>query len=88
MTKVGAKKQMFSPDAIEMITSVSHGIPRTINILCDTALVYAYSQNAPAVHSRIVSQVLHDKAQYGALPAKTVPREALPLVRRAEGHNQ
>ena len=79
MITAGAKKSLFSPVAIEMIAHESHGIPRAINILCDTALVYAYSQGAPAVHKRIVTQVIDDKRQYGALSQRPAPKEALRM---------
>jgi general secretion pathway protein A len=84
MIKAGAKKSLFSPVAIEMIAHESHGIPRTINILCDTALVYAFSQGAPAVHKRMVAQVIDDKRQYGALAQRPTPKEALRLPDRGK----
>jgi general secretion pathway protein A len=46
----------FTPDAIEAIASYSGGIPRTINALCDAALVNAFGAEthtiaAPQIHA-------------------------------------
>lgn len=82
MIKVGAQKSLFSPDAIQMIAVESHGVPRTINILCDKSLVYAYSQSAPAVHKRIVEQVLKDQREFGIFSGKTGPQEVLGITDR------
>src|SRR3984957_1837579 len=40
---VGARQQLFSDNACKMIAQASQGIPRTINILSDTALVYGFA---------------------------------------------
>ena len=65
-----------------MIAAESHGVPRTINILCDKSLVYAYSQGAPAVHKRIVEQVLEDQRNFGVFSGKTGPQEVLSIADR------
>ena len=57
-----------------MIADASRGVPRTINILCDTALVYAFAANRKMVTPEIVNLVLQDKKDYGifgALAEKT-----------------
>ncbi len=74
MTHAGAEKSVFTPHAIEMIASASRGVPRTINILCDTALVYAFSNGAAGVNIQIVRDVLEDKRKYGIFAEKTVPK--------------
>ena len=40
---VGCQFKLFTDDACRMIAGASRGIPRTINILCDTALVYGFA---------------------------------------------
>ena len=46
LTVAGAKgSDIFSEDAIEAIHKHSRGIPRLINILCDTALVFGYADS-------------------------------------------
>jgi type II secretory pathway predicted ATPase ExeA len=61
----GAWRSLFSANACQMIAQASRGIPRTVNILCDTALVYGFSKRAKTITARIVEHVLEDKRQYG-----------------------
>ena len=51
-----------------MIAEASLGIPRTINILCDTALVYGFATSARQIGSDLVTQVIADKKEFGVLP--------------------
>jgi type II secretory pathway predicted ATPase ExeA len=65
---VGAHGQLFSPDACRLIADASAGIPRIINILCDTALVYGYATNINHVSGELVKMVIEDKKDFGVLP--------------------
>jgi general secretion pathway protein A len=49
LSAVGAHFQLFSDSACALIAKASGGIPRTINILCDTALVYGFASSAPVI---------------------------------------
>lgn len=51
---------LFSNDAIQLIRKVSKGLPRAINTLCESALVYAYAENSPGVGSEIVRRAIDD----------------------------
>jgi len=51
-------KSVFSPDAIKIIYEFTGGIPRKINILCDTALVCAYADNKTSVDKRSVNDAI------------------------------
>ena len=68
LAAVGATVQLFTDDACAMIAKVSHGIPRTINILCDTALVYGYSTSAEQIGANVVQAVIQNKENFGILP--------------------
>jgi type II secretory pathway predicted ATPase ExeA len=65
---VGARKRLFSDQACELIAKASRGIPRTINILCDTGLVYGFAANTDEITADIVASVIENKSQYGVLP--------------------
>ena len=65
---VGAKGQLFSDEACRVIAHASQGIPRTINILCDTALVYGFAASEDTISSELVKIVIENKTQYGVLP--------------------
>jgi general secretion pathway protein A len=64
----GSRKELFSEEACKSIAHASQGIPRTVNILCDTALVYGFAVSAPRITSDIVTLVIENKSQYGVLP--------------------
>ena len=64
----GAARQLFSKEACDAVAHASQGVPRTINILCDTALIYGFAVSAQTVTAEIVSMVIENKTQYGVLP--------------------
>ncbi len=74
MKHAGATDSVFTPHAIDMIASASRGVPRTINILCDTALVYAFSKEVKGVNIEIIRDVLEDKRKHGIFPKKASPK--------------
>jgi type II secretory pathway predicted ATPase ExeA len=65
---VGARRRLFSDEASRAIAEASRGIPRTVNILCDTALVYGFAASASEISVEIVHKVIENKAQFGVLP--------------------
>ncbi len=68
LAAVGSRFQLFSDEACELIAEASHGIPRTINVICDTALVYGFASNARQIGAHIVNHVVANKAEFGVLP--------------------
>jgi general secretion pathway protein A len=62
---VGAPNSLFSAEASETIAKASRGIPRTINVLCDTSLVYGFATQSRFVTKNIVELVIQDKQQFG-----------------------
>jgi type II secretory pathway predicted ATPase ExeA len=65
---VGATRRIFDNEACALIANASRGIPRVINILCDTALVYGYSSQIDTITGDIVREVIKDKQTYGVFP--------------------
>jgi general secretion pathway protein A len=68
LTAVGSKYRLFSDSACMLIAKASRGIPRTINILCDTALVYGFASSVREIDDTIVASVIENKEQFGVLP--------------------
>lgn len=64
----GARYKIFTAEACDLISFATRGTPRLINILCDTALMYAYAMEKQTVSSEIVQKVLEDKRMYGVFP--------------------
>ena len=70
---VGAQAQLFSDEACRIIANASHGVPRTINILCDTALVYGFATSAEWINADLVNMVIQNKTEFGVLPLEASP---------------
>jgi len=63
----GRDRPLFTLGACGLIFKTSGGVPRIINILCDTALVYAFAEALRKVNENIVEKVIADKENFGAL---------------------
>ncbi|MFP8781475.1 ExeA family protein [Hydrogenophaga sp. RWCD_12] len=77
----GRDRHLFTPYASAKIAKASHGIPRSINILCDMALVYGFAAEAPVIDVEVVDEVLRDRSEYGVLGDvnfRTAPPTDLP----------
>jgi type II secretory pathway predicted ATPase ExeA len=61
----GATAPLFSREACDMIAQASSGIPRSINILCDTALVYGFATNVEWITTKLVGEVIEQKRTFG-----------------------
>ena len=59
----GATHILFTPEAGIAVHAHSHGVPRLINVICDTALVYGYAEASPEIGQAIVSAVVKDRAK-------------------------
>jgi type II secretory pathway predicted ATPase ExeA len=59
---VGGDPALFEDETFDAIFKATRGVPRLVNLLCDTALVYGYAEQAPRIGLRLVEQVLKDKA--------------------------
>ena len=65
----GEPDRIFTRNAVSLIHRFSGGIPRTISVMCDNALVTAFGLGRHPVDSQIVTEVARDfdfKAAHGA----------------------
>jgi general secretion pathway protein A len=74
LSAVGSTTQLFSDEACIKIAKASRGIPRTINVLCDIALVYGFAMNSQSITVDIVNSVIENKDRFGVFPM-TVPAD-------------
>ena len=56
----GAPREIFTRDAVVAIFEGSSGIPRTINVICDNALIGGFAAQLKPVPVEIVGDVCHD----------------------------
>jgi len=76
LKKAGGRPDTFYADAIDEIFRASRGIPRTINLLCDSALVYGFAEEMDQIDTRIIKTVidelgimgLYDRSTYENMP--------------------
>jgi general secretion pathway protein A len=61
----GEDENLFTSEALESIHIHSGGIPRTINILCDAALVYGFADELAAIDGGVITKVVRDKKEVG-----------------------
>ncbi len=69
----GASRNMFTDEAMDLIAEHSRGVPRVINTIADTALVYAFSAQEETVAGDIVRNVIRDKLEYGVFGLASSP---------------
>jgi general secretion pathway protein A len=70
----GGSANLFTAESIDLIHRCTDGVPRLVNIVCDTALVYGFGEQRPVIDVEIVEQVLRDRA--GVLPLKAPAKAA------------
>lgn len=81
--KAGSKNaNIFIPAALESIYQHSRGIPRVINILCDTALVYGFAEGVEKIDKTIIENVVEERIKGGLIfleetaRSTTAPRQS------------
>jgi general secretion pathway protein A len=77
-TAGGDSARLFTREAVELIYARSRGIPRTISVICDNALITAFAAGERPVTSRLVKEVCADFDYRGDQTAG--PVEATPPV--------
>jgi general secretion pathway protein A len=66
----GGPADLFTPEALALIHDCTGGVPRLVNMVCDTALVYGFSDQRPCIEPDIVEQVIRDRMTGGLLALK------------------
>jgi general secretion pathway protein A len=79
LQKVGGAPDLFGSDALDLVYRASDGIPRVVNLLCDTALVYAYGESLSHIDAEVVSLVVRDKEGFGLIQKEQSAELAGPI---------
>jgi type II secretory pathway predicted ATPase ExeA len=66
----GGRPELFADESLQRIHQCTGGVPRLINLVCDTALVYGFSDQRPQVQVDVIEQVIQDRVSGGLLPLK------------------
>ncbi|MEJ0099929.1 MAG: AAA family ATPase [Pseudomonadota bacterium] len=75
----GGNAELFSVGAIALVHEASAGVPRLLNQLCDTALVYGFADQQPEIDAGLVHQVIAERTAGGVFPARG-PGVSLPAI--------
>jgi len=68
---VGSEEALFPPATIDKIWIHSQGVPRIINTLCDTALVYGYVEKESFISPEIIDKVIQERIETGLFQHET-----------------
>ncbi len=67
IAQAGGQTDLFTKDALRSLHARTDGIPRRINILCDTAFVYAFAHGETRITRDTLDKVVDDRSQHGLL---------------------
>ena len=83
----GNSEKLFSTSAIEKLFECSGGVPRTINILCDSALVYGYADELTTIGEQVIEDVVQDRQETGIVIASGVEENVRLSPDSADGQD-
>jgi general secretion pathway protein A len=61
MVTDNGNSNVFTPEALELVFEHSRGIPRLINLACDSALLSGYVDSSPVISSKIMQDVIKER---------------------------
>ena len=64
----GGDPNLFDTKACAAVYYYTRGTPRLINVLCDTALVYAFGEQKLRIDADLICEVVQEKIKEGILP--------------------
>jgi len=84
LERAGAQDgSLFTPDALGRIAEVTEGIPRLVNVLCDSCLVAGFAGGATRISRAIVDEAWADYASLSApdeLSGAVAPAASAPVA--------
>jgi general secretion pathway protein A len=69
----GGNPSVINFEACERVHASTGGVPRLINQVCDTALVYGFAEQRNPIDPEIIELVLRDRGEGGLLPLAGSP---------------
>ena len=64
----GGGEDLFADEASDAVHHYSNGVPRVINVLCETALVYGYAEQKSQLDAQVIHEVAGDRRRGGIFP--------------------
>lgn len=69
LSVAGGSPDLIDTDAVDLAWSRASGVPRLLNQLCDTALVYGFADQCSRIDLKLMAQVVEDRVSGGIFPA-------------------
>ncbi len=60
LVRAGATANPFNTEAVDLIFKATSGIPRSINLLCDSSLLYGFAEEEEIIDGRVVREVVSE----------------------------
>jgi len=73
LSVVGGKPEIFDDQACAIVHYYTGGVPRLINLLCDQAMMYGFSDDRETIDASLVSEVAADRNSSGLSPFREAP---------------
>lgn len=73
MNMAGRAEAIFDDSACELIHYVSGGVPRVVNVICDTVLSYGFADQMLSIDDSYVKGVLKERSEGGLLALSRDP---------------
>ena len=84
----GGEPDLFTRAAKTLIHGAAHGVPRTINIIADRCLVYAFGNRQQVVRKGLAKRVITDMEQSGITLPLSKPETTAPAETGKNQHHQ
>jgi general secretion pathway protein A len=87
LQRSGGSKELFTADAMQMVFRLSRGVPRSINLVCDSALIYGFSEEIRLINSKVVVQAAKQLDLMGLVSfSRPEPASGLQPAAGAQGN--
>jgi len=81
---VGGPISLFTDAACDLVYRYTKGNPRLINQLCETSLLYGFSEQIRSISESLVAEAAKDRLQSGLLPLTQIDGPALSLTHEGD----
>jgi general secretion pathway protein A len=70
LQKSGGSREIFTADALDLVFRLSRGIPRSINLVCDSSLIYGFAEEIAVINSEMVAKAAKQLDLMGIVSAQ------------------
>ena len=79
LQRAGGRPDLFTEAAVDVVFEISGGIPRSINLACEAALVYGFAEGATFITQDIIRSIRNDHLVLGREKNGASPEIAVDL---------